>query len=458
MESYASSFNKGDTESRLSTSYKGDRRQLTVLVSFSDLSFRDDEQETLVLWNKIFNQPDFREEPFVGSVHDYFLDQSYGEFRLAFDLHYVALSEPHAKYRSTLSDDENSKYLVGDILDVLEQRDIDWSRYDWNGDGFVNQLLIVFAGKGSAYGGFGGDYNSIWPHQWWLSEHENCQPRTVDTAEGSYQVDTYCCLAELFKDDSYGSFGTICHEYSHCFGLPDFYGPSTILNSWDLMDYGNYNGGGFCPCNYSAHERMLMGWLTPKELAADTIVADMPALADEPQAYLIRNDGYADEFYLIENRQPKGWDAELPGRGIVVFRIDYDADLWASLYDYVNDGRTRHYTIVPANNQTSYLYRSGWPYPYGDNNLLTDTSEPAATLAHANADGSYFLNKPLTHMAVTADGLASFHFGESPATAIRTAEAAAVDASSQVLCRFGPVLIVRTAQGEIRKIIQSPKR
>jgi len=387
--------------------YHGERRQLVVLAAFSDKAFRGDEASTLTQWDKIFNQEHLTEAPFKGSVHDYFYDQSYGQLQLTFDLQYVTLGKPEKQYASSATDDENSKYLVSDIVDQLLTRDIDWSQYDWNGDGFVNQLLIIFAGKGM---NAGGGSSTIWPHQWWLSEHDNFQARTFQYGGKQYTVDSYCCVQELYSDNGYGTFGTICHEYSHCFGLPDFYNGSTsYIRHWDLMDYGNNNGGGFLPCGYSAHERMVMGWLTPTELTTGTTVSDMPSLTDEPQAYLVRNDGYPSEYYIIENRQQTGWDESLPASGIVVFHIDYDPQLWCSITEMVNTAGKRRYTIFPANNRTSYSYESGWAYPNGTNNLLTDTSSPAATLLHDNVDGQKLMSKPITDMTVS-EGQASFLF------------------------------------------------
>ena len=271
--------------------YHGERHQLTVLVEFNDRAFKGDEAATLEQWDKIFNTENLTEEPFKGSVHDYFLAQSYGNFSVFFDLVYVKVSGDAKKYASD-NFDENSQYLVEDIMEVLMNRnDIDWDRYDWNGDGYVNQLLIVYAGQGM------NDYDSsqysylIWPHQWWMSEHlkdrnpgEYCDPIPVIYNDKEYLVDNYCALAELTKKNDYGSFGTICHEYTHCFGFPDFYHGGTntkYVGEWDLMDSGNYNGGGYQPPGYSAHERWMMGWLEPVELDVETTITDMPALAEE---------------------------------------------------------------------------------------------------------------------------------------------------------------------------------
>ena len=233
-------------------------------------------------------------------------------------------------------------------------------------------------------------------------------------------VDTYCCLPEKTRNDTYGTFGTMCHEYSHCFGFPDFYyDNTTIVAGWDLMDYGNYNGDGFVPAGYSSFERAFMGWLNPTELGSDTIVTDMPALADEPQAYLVRNEGHPDEYYLIENRQPTNWDSGLPGSGITIFHVDYDER--AFLIENPNNSRKQRYSIFAANGMP-YILANGWGYPSSSgNNKLTNDSRPAATLNNLNADSTLLMSKPITNMVVT-NGLAAFDF-TSTITGISTSKA-----------------------------------
>lgn len=438
--------------------YKGDLHQLVVMVAYADRDFKGDETATLALWNNIFNAENYKEGSYRGSVRDYFCAQSYGQFRPVFDLVYVKVSGNAKKYASD-DYDENSQYLVEDIIEVLKTRDIDWSLYDWNGDGFVNQLLIVYAGHGMNE--FTSATDLIWPHQWWMSEHLKdgqsgvyCDPIPVTYNDKEYKVDCYCALAELTKNNDYGSFGTICHEYTHCFGFPDFYyGRTTYVGAWELMDYGNYNGNGYCPAGYSAHERWLMGWLTPTELTSAITVTDMPALSDEPQAYLIRNDGFENEYYMVENRQQIGWDAELPGNGIIVYHVDYDPALWVSVTEYVNKPSRQHYLIFHANNKTptSSSYSKDWPYPYLANDSLTNMSTPAAELWNANTDSTMFMNKPITRMAVT-DGLASFDVFIAPPSSVLHLTSD-FNHQSSVLYRLGPVTIVRDEKGRVHKII-----
>ena len=401
--------------------YHGDRHQLVVLAAFRDQAFEGDEATALDKWDQIFNAENYQENAFVGSVHDYFYAQSYGQFNLIFDLIHVNLPDSCKKYRSTAEHDENSQYMVDDIVDTLQTLDIDWSLYDWNGDGYVNQLLIVYAGKGM---NVGGGSNTIWPHQWWLSAHVDMTTgdryrnyRTVNTADKTFIIDCYCCVQEVVNSGTIkSSFGTICHEYSHCFGFPDFYyGSTKFVGAWDLMDLGNYNGKGFCPASYSAHERWLMGWLKPIELAEPATITDMPSLSEAGKAYLIRNDDYPDEFYIVENRQRSKFDAELPGAGVVIFHIDFDESLWTDIYDFPNTSKIQHYVIFPANDIPFYYQsESGWAYPYQDNNSLTDTSKPAAELWHARSDSIFLMSKPLTNIAVDSVGLASFDFMKLP--------------------------------------------
>jgi hypothetical protein len=195
-----------------------------------------------------------------------------------------------------------------------------------------------------------------------------------------------------------------------------------------------------------------MGWLTPTELTSASTVTSMPALSAEPVAYIIRNSSYPQEYYMVENRQKSGWDAQLPGSGLVIFHVDFDANTWTGVSGgWPNPGSNDRYLVFAANNQTYYDSNSGWPYPYSGNNELTNTSSPAATLNKANTDGTKLMSKPITNIQVT-DGIASFDFmgGASSVAPLST------DLSSPftVLYDIGPVRIVRMPNGEIKKVMK----
>ncbi|MCD8210540.1 MAG: peptidase, partial [Prevotella sp.] len=126
--------------------------------------------------------------------------------------------------------------------------------------------------------------------------------------------------------------------------------------------------------------------------------------------YIIYNDANENEYYILENRQLKSWDAGLPGSGLLVVHVDYDEQAW--YMNQVNSTSLQRMTIIPADNQLSSTSRSlqGDPYPYQNNNSLTNSSTPAATLNNQNTDGTYFMNKPITGISKSSDGRISFNF------------------------------------------------
>ena len=397
--------------------YTGEKRQLVVLASFSDLDFES--EDPLDLWNTILNQPNYHESPFHGSVHDYFYDQSYGKFDLQFDLHAIKVNKEHAIYHSTREDDENAALLLLALADSLKDIVTDWAPYDWDEDGYIDQILVLFAGLGQ---NDGGDSNTIWAHQASLTIY-NHTPVTVNSHEKDYIIDNYGFIPE--KGKTCATFGTLCHEFGHCMTLPDFYfGNSSIVGDWDIMDNGNYNNKGYCPPNYSAHERLVLGWLDVKELTEPVSITNMPALGDEPVAYMIRNDAYPNEYYILENRQQQGWDKHLPGSGLVIFHIDYD-----------------------------------------EKDSLTNNSYPAATLRHAAPDGTKLMSKPITNIRVN-DGLVSFDFmgGNSSQTAIQQQTANLQSPIKEVYDLSGRqipqgamgtgIYLIKYANGQTRKVVR----
>ena len=435
----------------------GRHRQLVIVAQFSDVPFQGD--DFMQLWNDIYNAKNYTALGHYGSMHDYFYAQSYGQFDLQFDLFFTTLPNGYAYYgvNDSKGYDRRAGEMVVDAVKGVEDQIADWSVYDWDADGYINQVIIQYSGKGE---NDRGGANTIWPHQWTLSE----EGTGVYTLPNGLKIDCYECSSELDRDNEYGTFGVLCHEFSHCFGLPDYYNGSTqFVGMWDVMDYGLYNGNGFCPAGYTAHERMLMGWLEPTELTEPATVSGMQPVNEQPEAYLVRNDGYSNEFYLLENRQQTGWDSCVPGSGLLVFHIDYNQLAWSM--NQPNTSSNKRYTIFAANNNTSDSKSALWPYPYQDNDSLTNNSKPAATLLHKNSDGTNYMNKPLTHMQVT-DGLASFDFMGGATAGILSLRASSGLAPSRVYDLHGHSLgtslvslpqgiyIIRYANGETKKVVK----
>lgn len=397
--------------------FTGDKRGLIILVEFEDKSFR--ETNNLTFYQRFANEEGFTTpDGFRGSVHDYFLDQSRGLFNLTFDVvGPINVGKEYSYYGENTGPDDFDVHPGEMVITACRAIDdeVDFSDYDWDGDGIVDQVMIIYAGMGEASGG---GANSIWPHEWDLTEAEGA-PITLDNVT----INTYACSCELGAYGKINGIGTTCHEFSHCLGLPDMYdtdyGGHLGLGAYSPMASGNYNGSSFLPAGYTSFERMCCGWLTPIVLTSELNVNGMKPLSQDGNAYILYNDGYPDEFYLLENRQQTGWDEYLPSTGLLILHVDYDETVW--YYNMVNtvaDFQEKPYygpgaindhercNMFHANNSSyNSLYT---PYPYLSNNSLTRDSSPAATLYHPNSKGELFMETGITDITQNDDGTIAF--------------------------------------------------
>lgn len=251
----------------------GNKKALVILVNFQDTHFL--ENSTPQLYESILNQTGFNESPFVGSAHDYFTNQSNGLFNLSFDVAGpVTLAHPYAYYGA--NDDSNGEDSHPEEMVIEACKAIatttDFSKYDWDGDGEVEQVFVVYAGHGEA------DYDNpdlIWPHKWSLS----ASPHKKALKISGEKINVYACASELNHLGHIAGIGAFCHEFSHCLGLPDMYNTTNTKDNGigynSLMAAGSYLGGGYCPCGYSAYEKTSCGWITPKTLKNDTTITNL---------------------------------------------------------------------------------------------------------------------------------------------------------------------------------------
>ena len=403
--------------------YEGQKRGLIILAEFSKTTFATGHDKAL--YQRICNEEGFTSaEGFNGSVYDYFKAQSYGKFELTFDIvGPIKLSNTYSYYGQ--NDSDGTDMHAGEmVVEACKEVDglVDFSKYDWDGNGYADQVLVIYAGRGE---NDGGGRNTIWPHEWELSESDYGTTLTLD----GIIIDTYAVTSELSSSGIAG-IGTICHEFSHCLGLPDMYDIYNTGNygmgSWSLMASGNYNGNGFVPAGYTSFERYTCGWVTPIVLNTITEVSAMMPLADSPEVYMIRNDNYPNEYLLLENRQQRGWDARLPGSGLLILHVDFDRNIWAN--NVVNTTISSYYaqsydlplndhprcTIYRAGNRYDKTSSSSDAYPYNTNTALCNTSTPAAKLYHSNTDGSLLLNKGISKITRNDDGTIAFRFYNTP--------------------------------------------
>lgn len=352
----------------------GSPKAIILLVEFKDMHFTTENAGTE--FDRLINEEGYSYNGATGSARDYFVENSNGKFTPEFHV-YGPVELPHemAYYGSPTANlyDSRPGEMIADGCRILDETtDVDFSQFDNDGDGIVDNVFVFYAGYGQ---NSGADVNTIWPHAANIYTYYN-----IDLVLDGVRVGNYACTNELQGNSGAvrTGIGTFCHEFSHVLGLPDLYPTDNsggfTPGPFELMDTGPYNNNGNTPPYMSAYDRMSLRWLNPRELTGPETVTLNDITSDE--AYLIRTIS-DNEYYLFENRQQQGWDKYIPGHGMLAWHIDYDATVWRD--NKVNNVPShQRVDIVEADNMPTELTRSGDPFP-GANNVtrLTDDSTPA---------------------------------------------------------------------------------
>ena len=259
----------------------------------------------------------------------YFNDQFGGKYEFHFDI-YGPVTLPHdcKYYGENDSDGEDMRphEMIIDACDALDLS-VDFSKYDDDGDGEIDNVFVFFSGKDAADDKVG-NADCIWSHQWYVKDGAG----VVKTYDGKI-LNNYACTSELMRSmttNTYrmASIGTFCHEYTHTFGVPDFYdtnykGTGGIADAWwqsfGLMCAANSNNDGHTPPNYNSVERMVLGLGEPLTLEAGDYTLE--PIQNSGVFYRINSDDPG-EYYLLECRNQRGWDQYLPDAGLMIYHID----------------------------------------------------------------------------------------------------------------------------------------
>lgn len=471
----------------------GKKKGLVILVQFSNQRFANPsdvltlgsgETDVKTLYSDMLYKDGYTDTKSgaIGSVHDYFHDQSDGKFDLSFDVvGPVTLDHPYSYYGAPSGNeaDGSAPQMVIDACNAIKDQ-VNFADYDWDNDGEVEQVYIIYAGEGQATGG---SDDTIWPHKYSLSGSGR-QPLTYN----GITIDTYACSNEMIRatlNDKerlfYMGIGTICHEFSHCLGLPDFYdtgyGDNVGTGSYDLMCSGSYNGGpealknvyggtgiGTVPAGYTSYEKAFMGWITPTQLGEQSLdVTSMKGLSAGGAAYVLTNPDNNNEYYLFENRSSNRWDSALPGHGLLVLHVDYDARSWAD--NVVNTAQYQTHprlTIVPADDNLDKESMANDPYPTALNNKLNGSSSPQLSFYTGYSIAS---QTGLSNIQLAADGTISFHYTPQPVSAGITTTTTDTDrelgkshtytlSGAETGSHASGLVIVKSVDGVTKKVIR----
>lgn len=304
---------------------------LVILVDFADKKFSDNPgtPDPAAYYDRFFHQEGFSDFGARGSAYDYYRDASCGRYDPQFHVYGPVQVSGSYKDYGGVSGSENTYRMVVEAIQLADSKyDVDFSQYDTDGDGKVDNVYCLYAGYGRADSG---ESESIWPHSYEL----HYKDATV-SLDGVF-VDRYT-VSQQVNGQTHNpvGIGTFVHEFGHVLGLADHYNNSSQLGhstnnvgNWDLMSNGSYNDNQNCPPTYSAFERYSLGWAEPTELDLKTAVpVEMMPYIETGQCYRVSVTSDDKEYFLIENRQQKGWDEFLPGHGIVVWHIEENQLKW----------------------------------------------------------------------------------------------------------------------------------
>ena len=407
--------------------YKGAKKGIVILVNYSDVQFKATHNQAF--FTRMANEENFSDGDFKGSMYDYFKAQSEGQFELTFDVvGPVTVSKTQAYYgtNDSYDQDEHAAEMVIEAVNLAKDL-VNFADYDWDGDGYVDQVYVIYAGQGEADGGA---EETIWPHAYDLYSANYYGDGSGPVSVDGVKVNTYACGPELNGSSNIEGIGTMCHEFSHCLGYPDFYdidySGGQGMYSWDLMDNGSYNDDGYQPAGYTSYEKWMAGWRTPITLSASQTVTGMKALSEGGDFYIIYNDNNANEYFMLENRQQTGWDTSLPGSGLLIVHVDYDESVWEA--NGPNDDPShQRMTWVPSDgnyNASKETYGSTiyvsitdanlandlWPNSGNKNFGLESYGNTTAKLYNQTTAGTYYLDVSVEDITQNADGTISFNF------------------------------------------------
>jgi len=287
---------------------------LTILIQYPD--------EAAVTASEFFDTLIYADQQ--GTVYHYYDEVSYGTLCLTTvvlcsDIGWLTSSQNSSYYTSggdyglNYNYPNNAQKLVEEAVDQADAY-IDYGDFDNDGDNYMDVLMVVHAGQGAEYTS---DPEDIWSHKWGI---------TTRWRDG-IGISEYCMMPEYFLTSGDMTCGVYVHELGHIFGLPDLYDrdySSRGVGNWSVMASGSWNGfNGDSPAHFDAWSKFELGFLIVSNVMTTLTDISIPAVENDPTVFRLWTSGaIGDEYFLVENRQQIGYDAALPGAGLLIWHID----------------------------------------------------------------------------------------------------------------------------------------
>jgi len=204
--------------------------------------------------------------------------------------------------------------------------------YDGQGRPHIGFLAVIHSGADASAGAF-----NIWAHRWDFTvfSGQSYTTNDIDPVSGQNVIidGPYAIMSELSGSDNnsgpIATIGVFAHEFGHIFGVPDLYdtdGSSSGIGEWCLMASGSWGGDGSSPetpVHMSAWIKKELGWVTPINITSYQGPLSIPNVEENPIVYRMWQGGtITNQYFLIENRQRLGFDANIHKSGFLIYHID----------------------------------------------------------------------------------------------------------------------------------------
>ncbi|MBA7526105.1 hypothetical protein ES705_18265 [subsurface metagenome] len=377
----------------------GNRKLVCILIGYNDLAISKTQSD----FNDLFNRVGYSIDEATGSVKDYYSEVSYGQLNLTVDIVGPYTASQNMSYYGANNDsgyDMEPQALVSEAVSLADD-DINYADYDNDNDGYVDGVYIIYAGYGEEAGA---PEDAIWAHAWSIS------PLTLD----GKVIRKYSCSAELRGNmgSNLTHIGVICHEFGHVLGAPDYYdtdysgsgGQFCGTGNWDMMASGSWNNDGATPAHHNAFTKVFVyNWANATILNSGSTIT-LQNSAQNSESFYRFNTSAPDEYFIMENRNQVGFDADIPGEGLIIYHVH--SDVLAS-GNRINAGHPQKMYPVCASSPTdpnsspaSYgnINSAGCPFSGSSNSVLfTD-----ATLPSSKSWDGETTNQPVTNIVFSA--------------------------------------------------------
>lgn len=261
---------------------------------------------------------------------------------------------------------------------------------DCDNDGQIDNVNFVVRGT------YTGWSDLLWPHKWNLYANE--------VYINQKRVNTFNFALEGAGDDYFG-VSTFSHEMAHSLSAPDLYHYSsdnggTPVGVWDLMASNSKP-----PQHSLAWVKYRYGnWLDSIPTVTQPGVYTLCSNADSVPGTMALKfpSAHPDQYYVVEYRDnTELFDKTLPGKGIVIYRVDtrfsgnssFDGvsnfnEIWVFRPDATSDwesGSLAEAYFTPSRGRTEFTPSTN-PYPYlsdGTRDMsfaITNISTPGNTV------------------------------------------------------------------------------